>query len=109
VYEALAVLSSHPKFHNRVSKARGINVIVYEIDVRRKQRSSRRKANYDADEDPYTDALFAVLKSEWAATKIQAHYRRHRIRGKEHTLRRLSLSFDVMNPRVMGTYNKDEI
>lgn len=75
IYDALAVLSIHPRFREKLRKARGINVTVYEIDARRKQRAIKRLTEYDVQEDLATDMLFNSLKKDWAATKIQAVFR----------------------------------
>jgi hypothetical protein len=43
--------------------------------MRRRQRNARRKIQYDVPEDQATILLFAALKKDWAATKIQAVFR----------------------------------
>jgi hypothetical protein len=85
IYEALAVLSAHPKFREKLRKVRGINITVYEIDSRRKLRALRRLTEYDVPEDTATDLLFGVLKRDWAATKIQAVYRAFIARSRGYT------------------------
>lgn len=85
IYDAMAVLSSHPKFRDKLRKSRGINITVYEMDSRRKQRAIRRLVEYDIEADASTDALYAVLKKDWAATKIQAVYRAFIARKRGYT------------------------
>ena len=90
----MAVLSSHKTFRERVRKARGVNCLVYEIDLRRRQRSSKRLARvHDVEEDKSTDLLFSTFKEDWAATKIQAIMRANRIRRVEYKARRGSVDF----------------
>lgn len=85
IYDALAVLSTHPKFREKLRKCRGINITVYEMDIRRRHRAARRLVEYDVPEDTSTDLLFAVLKKDWAATKIQAVYRAFIARRRGYT------------------------
>lgn len=81
----MAVLSVHPKFREKLRKSRGINITVYEMDSRRKQRAIKRLIEYDVQEDHATDALYSVLKKDWAATKIQAVYRAFIARKRGYT------------------------
>jgi hypothetical protein len=86
IYDALAVLSVHPKFREKLRKCRGINITVYEMDIRKRHRALRRQGGeYDVPEDISTDLLFAVLKKDWAATKIQAVYRAYIARKRGYT------------------------
>lgn len=83
MYEALAVLSTHQKFREKLRKARAISTLVCEIDARRRMLPSRSRRDHHQhqhqgdrhDEDIATILLFAALKKDWAATKIQAVYR----------------------------------
>lgn len=80
MYEALAILSPHPKFREKLRKARAIATVVCEIDARRRMIPTRSRRDHHKfmeshDEDVATMLLFAALKKDWAATKIQAVYR----------------------------------
>lgn len=82
VYEALSLLTGYPGFCDRVRKCRGINIVVYEVDARKKQRLFQRKNHMHVEEDSATDRLFSVLKEDWAATRIQAMMRAYCARKK---------------------------
>lgn len=96
MYDAMAVLSTDNTFRDKVSKARGVNCLVYEIDARRRQKAAKRALRqHDVDEDVSTELLFVTFKEDWAATKIQAIMRANKIRNVEYKqARRASLSFD---------------
>lgn len=72
VYEAMSMLTGYPDFCQVIRKCRGVNAVVYEVDVRKKWRLYRRKQHLEAEEDGATDRLFAALKEDWGATRIQA-------------------------------------
>jgi len=82
VYEALSLLAGYAGFRERVRKCRGINVVVYELDVRKKYRLFQRKNHMELEEDHATERLYAVLKEDWAAIRIQATCRSHLIRKR---------------------------
>jgi hypothetical protein len=74
------VLSIHPKFREKLRKARAIGTLVCEIDARRRvapthRRGGRGDKAESPEEDISTLLLFGALKKDWAATKIQAVYR----------------------------------
>lgn len=79
VYEALAVLSIHPKFREKLRQARAIGTLVCEIDARRRFTPAHRRRDHQSqdsvEENVSTLLLFGALKKDWAATKIQAVYR----------------------------------
>ena len=100
MYDAIAVLSGHPTFRDRVSKVRGVNALVYEIDVRRREKAAKRMQRiHDTEEDTSTELLFVTFKEDWAATKIQAIMRANKIRNVELKERRRSISFDRLLSR----------
>jgi hypothetical protein len=72
VYEAMSMLTGYPDFCDTIRKCRGINAMVYEVDVRKKWKLFQRKHHMEVEEDSATDRLYAVLKEDWAATRIQA-------------------------------------
>lgn len=72
VYEAMSMLTCFPQFVETVRKCRGVNALVYEVDVRKRWRLYRRKNHMEVEEDGATDRLYAALKEDWGATRIQA-------------------------------------
>jgi hypothetical protein len=95
VYDAMAVISIDPTFRDKVSKARGVNCLVYEIDARRRQKAIKRAMRlHDTEEDVSTELLFTTFKEDWAATKIQAIMRANKIRNVEIKSRRSASSID---------------
>ena len=82
VYEALSMLTGYPQFVECVRKCRGINAVVYEVDVRKRFKIYSRKNHLSVEEDSATDRLYAVLKEDWGATRIQAMIRSRRGRKK---------------------------
>ena len=82
VYEALAMLTGYNNFCDVVRKCRGANAVVYEVDVRKKWKLYQRKNHLEVEEDSATDRLYAALKEDWAATRIQAMCRSRAARKK---------------------------
>ena len=82
VYEAMSMLTAFPGFVDAVRKCRGINVVVYELDVFKKLKLYQRKNHLHVEEDGATDRLYAVLKEDWGATRIQAMCRSRATRKK---------------------------
>ena len=81
MFIAIAKLSPHPLFRDRVKSLNGISAIVYEIDRRRKIRQMMRRSRVDAaPEEYFTDVLLTNLRKDWAAVKIQAVVRSRRAR-----------------------------
>lgn len=85
VYDALALLSAHSQFRDKMFKLRGTSVLSYEMDARKKKnRIHRRRGDGGTEEvsDPYTEMLFVSMKRDWAAIKIQALFRAQQTRNK---------------------------
>lgn len=82
VYEAMSMLTGYHGFVDAVRKCRGINVLVYELDVYKKWKLYQRKNHMHVEEDGATDRLYAVLKEDWGATRIQAMCRSRAARKK---------------------------
>jgi hypothetical protein len=103
VYRALARLTRHPSFYDKLKKENGIPVMVFELKLRRQaHRQSNRKSSVasvhseksqdemlapaaDEDENDFTDELVARLKKDHACIKIQACARTYLAR-RRHAL-----------------------
>lgn len=73
-------LCEHPDFYEHLKKALGIELLVCEVDHRKKYIQAHRRDRMDTVDDG-TMSLLRVLRKDWAAMKIQ-HMVRNYFRAK---------------------------
>lgn len=74
IYTSMTRLCEHPDFYEHLKKALGIEVLVYEMDHRKKFIQSHRRDRAEMEDDG-TMRLLKVLRHDWAAMKLQSMYR----------------------------------
>jgi len=78
VYRALSKLTQHPEFYSILVRINEVPIVCYEMTIRKRSdsRKNRRARLVAGEDDDGTEALFFVLRQDWAATRIQSIVRR---------------------------------